>query len=244
MGVCETKSEAVPTPKSVTTSRSVALSGFSNPYGIDVEDDAELVISRRKLNRLVAVAAKTAGRFSRAGIDLDPLIWMHFPSDHLEGLHPIDACLELKHFETAMLFDEASCNSTPQMTALDVASRPSRVTCRQDGSTRSSEKMTSFAGTKRLYTATIVDVVGCQYLHVFYASVAKNIFQVAEGLRHRFGKQTADLAIIRPGFDPSDPIVLSLVSEALADMLVLVDAEPCSPLAAGLNIQFEARFDA
>ncbi|MDO9417364.1 hypothetical protein [Pararhizobium sp.] len=243
MGVCETKSAAKSAPNSGVTRRSFSLSEFSNPFGDDVEGDAEFIVTGRKLNRIVVLAAKAADRFAQAGIDIDPLVWMHLPSECLEGLYPIEACLELKHFEAAMVFEEGRCNYTSPAIAEDVACTISKNICRQSEFSRSSDK-TPITAAKRLYTATIVDMVGSQYLHVFYATIAKNILQVAEGLRHHFGKQTADLAIIRRGFDPSDPIVLSLVSDALADMLVMVDADPWSPLAAGLNIQFQARFDA
>lgn len=243
MGACEMKSPAGPTPHRGARQFDV-FAEFSNPFAVDAPDDREFAITGRKLNRLVFLAAKAAERFSRTGMDLDPLIWMHLPSDHLEGRHPIDACMELRHFETAMVFEEPCSRSTLSMVDMDVSRCAGEEVGHRDAFTLTGENSPCFAGTRRLYTATIVDMVGCQYLHVFYAAVAKNIVQVSERLRQRFGRETADLAIIRPGFDPSDPIVLSLVSEALAEILVLVDAEPCSPLASGLNIQFEARFDA
>jgi len=61
-------------------------------------------------------------------------------------------------------------------------------------------------------------------------------------LLSKLGPQAAGQATLAQGFDPSDPLVVSLVSDALADMLVLIDAEPASPLANGLDIQFESRF--
>ena len=49
-------------------------------------------------------------------------------------------------------------------------------------------------------------------------------------------------AQLRVGFDPSDPVVLALVSEPLADMLSLAAEAPTSALAEQLEIMIDLRF--
>jgi len=81
-----------------------------------------------------------------------------------------------------------------------------------------------------------------EIIHGFYAVVDTAMSHLFCKLLSKLGPQAAGQATLAQGFDPSDPLVVSLVSDALADMLVLIDAEPASPLANGLDIQFESRF--
>lgn len=94
----------------------------------------------------------------------------------------------------------------------------------------------------QLYTATLVHCWEDEMIHGFYAVVGTAMSHLFWKLLNRLGPEAAGQATLAQGFDPSDPLVVSLVSDALADMLVLIDAEPASPLADGLDIQFESRF--
>lgn len=70
------------------------------------------------------------------------------------------------------------------------------------------------------------------------AVVADDALDVFEHLRDRYGTRIADLAVIRSGFDPSEP----LVSEAVGDALLLIEAKADSELADGVDVQLESRF--
>lgn len=97
--------------------------------------------------------------------------------------------------------------------------------------------------TPRLFTATIVADDGFETVHAFHASFAMDEAEIAGRLFMRMGAAAADAAIVR-GFDHTSPIVEALVSHAICDTLMMIDAEPSSPLAAGLDLNIEQRFAA
>ena len=96
-------------------------------------------------------------------------------------------------------------------------------------------------GEPRLFTATVVADDGFETVHAFHASLAMDEDEVAGRLYRRMGAASADAAIVR-GFDHTSPMVEALVSQALCDTLRMVDADPRSPLAAGLDLNVEQRF--
>ena len=93
-----------------------------------------------------------------------------------------------------------------------------------------------------LYTATLSfsDSRGVA-MHAFYAMVADTDEAAWERLRSRLGDLAAQLDI-RRGFDPAHPFAISLLSEAVSDLLLMVESEPDSPLAKGLDLLVEQRF--
>lgn len=93
----------------------------------------------------------------------------------------------------------------------------------------------------RLFTATLVARAGCDAVHAFHASLARDGSEVAHRLILRFGT-LAHRALIVDGFDPTDPLVEALVAPAVADALIHIAEHPRSPLAAGLDLNVEQRF--
>lgn len=93
----------------------------------------------------------------------------------------------------------------------------------------------------RLFTATVVADDGFETVHAFHASFAMDEAEIAGRLYMRMGAAAADAAIVR-GFDHTSPIVEALVSQAICDTLMMIDAAPMSPLAAGLDLNIEQRF--
>lgn len=93
----------------------------------------------------------------------------------------------------------------------------------------------------RLFTATVVADDGFETVHAFHASFAMDEAEIAGRLYMRMGAAAADAAIVL-GFDHTSPIVEALVSQAICDTLMMIDAEPSSPLAAGLDLNIEQRF--
>lgn len=65
--------------------------------------DVPVVVTRRRLLRLVIVACEAGGRFANDASDVDPVAWMLAPRRLLAGAAPIDACLELDEAERAVL---------------------------------------------------------------------------------------------------------------------------------------------
>jgi hypothetical protein len=61
-------------------------------------------------------------------------------------------------------------------------------------------------------------------------------------LRLRYGRQLADQAEVRRGYDASNPLAVSMVSDAMGAILAMVASNPQSALAEGLDLQLESRF--
>lgn len=64
-----------------------------DPIDFDRDDDAVVLTTRRAVARIALVAAETAARFQREGIDHDPMAWMMAPRVLFNGAAAIDACL-------------------------------------------------------------------------------------------------------------------------------------------------------
>jgi len=74
-----------------------------DPLGQDSETDVRIVTTRRALCRMAFVAAETAARFEREGIDHDPVAWMMTPRRLFEGRIALEACLERTGFSRAIV---------------------------------------------------------------------------------------------------------------------------------------------
>ena len=95
-----------------------------------------------------------------------------------------------------------------------------------------------------LFTATIVHEDHWGKVHVYVAMMARNAEEVRGRLRDRLGSVLEAAAVVRRGFDCSEPMACALVSDAMADMLSLAAEDPLSSIARGLAFQVEQRFAA
>jgi hypothetical protein len=93
-----------------------------------------------------------------------------------------------------------------------------------------------------LYTASVVHADERGAIYVYAAMIADSAGEVRRRLRARLGPLLEDAARVRLGFDWSEPLACAMVSDAAADMLALVSADPTSPIARGLDFQVEQRF--
>ncbi|TVV76252.1 hypothetical protein [Sphingomonas solaris] len=74
-----------------------------DPLEDDSPDDALLITSARRLQRLAIIAAETGARFARDGIAHDAAAWMLAPRRLFGGRPAITACMERPHFGRALL---------------------------------------------------------------------------------------------------------------------------------------------
>ncbi len=81
-------------------------------------------------------------------------------------------------------------------------------------------------------------------LQAFHASICTDAIEAAQRLAWRYGIGPASAADVTAGFDPTTTFAEAMVSPAIRDLLLLVAAEPNSPLAAGLDLNLEQRFAA
>jgi hypothetical protein len=111
------------------------------------------------------------------------------------------------------------------------------------GSTLATYKYINAArGGPCLFTATIVSDGSGRTLHAFLAAIEWGEDAMRARVGMRLGSEAARQADIRVGFDPSHPLVMGMVSDALAEILSFAHQDPKSPLADGLEIVVEQRF--
>jgi hypothetical protein len=97
-------------------------------------------------------------------------------------------------------------------------------------------------GRPTLFVASMVDERANHIVHAFAAFMATDMEEVRTRLVRRVGHRTAATAVIRIGFDPSEPIAASLLSEAMSSLLEDIAQHADSILAEGLDLFVEHRF--
>lgn len=224
---------------------------YEDPLDSDEVGDAFVAATRRGLTRLALVAAEAGARFQREGDgNLDPMAWMLAPRRLFGGEAAIDACLSREHFVRALLLHGLSIGLDADAHDIDALlddEDPADGCAGTFGSElgRAGPKPASAHGkVVELYTATIVHEDGWTALQAFHASCAHDPQEIVSRLARRYGPAAARAAQVRRGFDPTTSFAEALVSPALSDLLMLVEAEPGSSLAEGLDLNLEQRFAA
>ncbi len=217
--------------------------GFIDPLDPDAFDDVEIVTTRRSLLRLVLVAAETASRFTREGVDLEPIAWMAAPRRLFHGRTAIDACLERESCLRAVLLHGLSMGMDAEPESIDdLVDDPFGVDDADAANAADDARSGSDDRCGRLWTSCLVDHDGEGMVQAFDAVIASNRSEAETRLSARHGRISRDKLDIVEGFDANAPLVASLVSPALAAMLEQVDADPGSPLAEGLSLSVHQRF--
>ena len=243
----------------VPAAAAVPLARYEDPLDDDAPTDAAVMTTRRGLVRLALVAAETGARFQREAVEHDPMSWLLAPRALFGGASAIEACLERQECLRGILLHGLSLGLDADAVDIDA------LVAESDGDEVGDERVTAAPKSKRpgpadgprhdnvlpfrqagetqprLFTATIVHDDGFETVHAFHASFATDEAEIAGRLYARMGAAAADAAIVT-GFDHTSPIVEALVSQAICDTLMMIDAEPMSPLAAGLDLNIEQRF--
>lgn len=243
----------------VPAAAAMPLARYEDPLNDDAPTDAVVMTTRRGLIRLALVAAETGARFQREAVEHDPMSWLLAPREMFGGACAIDACLARQDCMRGILLHGLSLGLDADAADIDklvpdsdggevgdrtVSTAPkSKRPRRADGPHHDNVLPFRQAGDTqpRLFTATIVHDDGFETVHAFHASFATDEAEIAGRLFMRMGPAAADAAIVT-GFDHTSPIVEALVSKAICDTLMMIDAEPTSPLAAGLDLNIEQRF--
>lgn len=241
------------TPPAAAVGRQTIL----DPLESDMPTDEVVVTTRRGLTRVALVATEVAGRFQREGVVHDAMVWMLAPRALFGGAAAIDACVDRDACLRGVLLHGLSLGMDADPDDIDAlvnddvgaggdvltgAAEPAKA--RGIGGPRHDHALPFRpvdAAEPRLFTATVVHDDGVEMVHAFHASFATDEAEIAGRLYARMGEVAADAAIV-VGFDHTSPIVEALVSQAICDTLMMIDAEPGSPLAAGLDLNIEQRF--
>ncbi|MBD8735365.1 hypothetical protein [Sphingomonas sp. CFBP 13706] len=229
-----------------------ALRWGCDPLDPDATADVFEPTSPRRLLRLAIAAADVGARFAREGLDHDPVAWMLTPRAVFEGLTPMDACQDLKHFKRSIVLHALGLGLDADPDAIDELLADggnehdideSDVGDVDPGIETSSGSSVAdgLLARPRLLTAWLDVEKGGGRLFAFCAVVTSNPADLVERLIARYGSD-AENAQFDVGFDHTTPLATAMISDAMADTLALAAADPESPLAAGLDVVVEQRF--
>ncbi|WP_169795039.1 hypothetical protein [Novosphingobium barchaimii] len=200
--------------------------------------DPPVTLSARQLARLISVAAETGQRFSYSR-RMDPVEWMYARQPLFSERSAIDACQDRPDYQRAIIAHGLCLSAMTKPGQIDAlllgspASDPIGTIGPRNREARQS---------LRLFTVSITEATDSGRCMIFLAILARNEDAVALDVRGRFGDITAGNALVREGFDPSEPVAAALVSEPMGATLLLIADDPTSELAEGLDVQIESRF--
>lgn len=196
--------------------------------------------------RLMYVAAELGAHLVRHRIGIEPLRWLTTPKALFQGRAAIDACRHPEGFRraVALLGLELELDALPER----VEGIPTTEFLRLDldlGLTTKDRRAN--LGPERefqpaLYTWTIAADRAQTQIQIFGAMIAHGPAEVRKRIRERLGQALEDEAVVRLGFDWSEPLACAMVSDAVADVLMLAEEDPGDSFAEGLDIQMEQRF--
>ena len=202
-------------------------------------------VGAAQLRRIVQLSCETGARFVRERISGSPSEWVMTPKLLFSGRSPVEACRSVRDYSMAILLHELSLGLDCSPSALSGLNRlqlagSGRAGFPQRPSGEDGEAEED--GPIALYTFAISADLEPAHVQIFGAMIAASAMEVRARLRQRIGPVLEDEAIVRRGFDWSEPLACAMVSEAMADVLSFASEDPMSSIAAGLDFQVEQRF--
>jgi hypothetical protein len=219
-----------------------------DPLDADAPTDDVVVTTKRGLCRLATLAAEVGGRFQREGSPHDPVAWLLAPRVLFDGSNALDACLDRDAFLRATLLHSLSMGLDADPQELDeLLEDDEGPDDREENemSERKDDLPEPFAGLLAgpfLFSATIEHVDEESQFHAFHASIAADAKTVVERLVARYGSEMVSKAEIVIGFDRHQTIASELVSASTARLLSMIEKDPESDFACGLDVNIEQRF--
>ena len=200
------------------------------------------------MRRLMYVAAETGARFVRERSPVEPIDWLFMPRELFDGRAAVEVCQHQEGFRRAIALHglsiglDAAPASVAGIPSGEFLSRRARASLAMIPPRGHHEHARRPRGRPALFTGTIATELDDYQVQIFYAMIACGAEEVRFRLRQRFGPLLEEEAVVRRGFDWSEPLACAMVSEAMAHLLMLAAEEPTSALAQGLDFQVEQRF--
>lgn len=204
--------------------------------------------SYQETARLVHVAAETGARFVRESVDQDPLDWMLTNRELFDGRAAIDACREEEGFRRAVLLHGLSVglDAEPQVLAgIPASACLSRETQRLLSPKQKAVAVRPLHGDRSglaLYSGSIHAEQPRGYIQIFCAAIVCGPEEFHRRLQLRYGLLLAEQARTQVGFDWSEPLAASMVSPAMAHVLMIAAGDPSSEFAEELDFHVQQRF--
>lgn len=223
---------------------------FPDPLDEDSIDDELVLTTRRAIGRVALVAAETAARFQREGVEHDPMSWLWSPREVFDGAVAIDACLDREACLRAILVHglglglDVGRSAVEELLASDDDDLDEHafrhLYAGQVGGRDRTSRGRSPRGTRlRLYSATILDTRDNRMIQAFHASVAASVAEVRARLAGRFGPDIADRADVRPGLHVTSPPVVALVPEPVLELVRRMERDCREPYARTFAVDIE-----
>lgn len=203
---------------------------------------------RLVMARLLYVAAETGARFVRERINVEPLDWLFSEREVFGGGTAVSSCAAAEGFRRAAVLHGLSFGLDAAPRVLEGIPASEFLSSRAFHHVSCGLPMpfdTEFSGHQgplALYTCSIISEVQDECVQIFCGMIARSEGEVRGRLRQRYGPMLEDEAQVRLGFDWSEPLAGTLVSEAMAHVLAVAAADPTSSFASGFDFQVEQRF--
>lgn len=191
--------------------------------------------------RLAYLAAETGARFVRERMEQSPLNWLSVPHRALGGRSGFEAVDDEASFNAGMLVHELGLSSDIDPDILALLPCNAWTELAVDGQPDLSEDHKLW-GDMALFCSSLCADLERGQLQIFSAMMAVSETVVRARLRRRFGRYLEELAVVRRGFDSSEPLACALVSDAMADILNYAELHPNGEIAAGLDFEVQQRF--
>lgn len=221
-----------------------------DPLEADEPSDEIVMVTPRRLLRLAIAAADAGARFSREGLDLDPVAWMIAPRQLFDGKSAMDACQDLEHFHRSVVLHglniglDASPSDIDDLLADDGDEADASLEPADQGTADDGDHAERRLPRPYLLTCWLDATEDGTRLFAFCAMVTDRPAELVERVIGRYGADAVGHAVFSTGFDHTTPMATAMISDVLADTLALVASDPESPLARGLDVVVEQRFAA
>jgi len=201
------------------------------------------------LLRLAICAADVGARFAREGLSEDPAAWMIAPRSLFGERAAIEACQELENFRRSVVLNglQMGLDADPReiddlLAGDDTYDISASIGYNDEASVKGRGGAETRLAEPDLYTCWI-DADGERgRVLAFMAIVTDRPMDLVERVIGRYGAEAARNTTFRKGFDHTTPLATAMLSEAMADMLRQIAAAPTSPLAEGVDVTVEQRF--
>lgn len=218
---------------------------YVDPLAADAPGDELVVTTARERARVALVASEVSRRFALEGVSIEPMVWMTAPRRLFGGRTALEACARLDACKKALVLHNLGLGLDANPDELHDALADDGDDLGPDASKAAVVGGASASSQPwRLYTATLSRSDASGHVQAFAAVVSRTPQALLDLLRSRHGHSAAAEADILVGFDPGLPMAEALVSPAMAHTLSQVAADPTSPLARGLDVLIEQRFEA
>lgn len=220
-----------------------------DPLEADKPSDELVMVTPRRLLRLAIAAADAGARFSREGLDIDPVAWMIAPRQLFDGRSAMDACQDLDHFHRSVVLHglniglDASPSDIDELLADDGDEADASLEFADHGMADDDHAERRLPR-PHLLTCWLDATEDGKRLFAFCAMVTDRPTELVERVIGRYGADAVESAVFSTGFDHTTPMATAMISDVLADTLALVASDPESPLARGLDVVVEQRFAA